>query len=262
MNTALETFGTASDGTPLQWAVTAPAGKGPLPGIAFFHAGGFHGGGPTEPNLMIAAADLAAAGYVGYSISYRMDKTHVPGQKVNAYWPKQTDDCKQGVCAIRADSRCDGRVLAVGASSGGCDALSVASELGPSVDGPPWTPEDRVLAAICLSGAYQFDDRTPDPNLGSAVKDFALYCNTNDLAQQRAMSPTTLLDATCKPIYCVRSEHDPMPVGQQAALVTRFKELGFTDYVALVLAGSSLHGFAYWPSIKTQVIAWLNSQLP
>lgn len=255
----METFGTASDGTPLQWYVVKPSGSGPWPAVAMFHGGGFHGGGPTNPGLVAAANDLAAAGFICYSISYRMDKTHVPGQTLNAYWPYQTDDCKQGVVAIRNDSRCNGQVLACGESAGGCHGLSVASELSPSSGGPPWTPDDRVLAVVSLSGAYQFDDRTPDPNLPSFIKDINLYCNTASLPQQKSMSPTSLMDATCHPVYCVRSEHDPMPVGQQAALVAKFNELGVT-FQDRVLPGSQ-HGFDYWPQIKDEAIAFLQSYI-
>lgn len=256
----METFGVASDGTPLQWAVVQPSGTGPWPALAMFHGGGFHGGGPTNPGLMAAAADLAAVGFVCFSISYRMDKTHVPGQTLNAYWPKQTDDCKQGVKAIRLDRRCNGQVLAIGESAGGCHGLSVASELAPSNGGPAWTPEDRVLAVVSLSGAYQFDDRTPDPNLQNFVKDINLYCNTASLPLQKSMSPTSLMDGTCRPVYCVRSEHDPMPVGQQAALVPKLNQLGVICQDQ-ILAGSSLHGFDYWPQIKDTAIAFLQSHI-
>lgn len=257
----MEIFGYASDGTPLAWSVIAPANGGPYPAVAMFHGGGFHGGGPDEPNLIACANDLAASGFICFSVAYRLDHGHVPGQTQNAYWPKQTWDCMQAVSAMRCDSRCNGQVLAIGGSAGGTHATSVASQVAPSLGGPPWTPNDRVIAAVSFSGAYQFNDRTPDRNLRSFVNDINIYCDTSDIPTQLAMSPTSLLDATCRPIYCVRTQFDPMPIGQQAALVDKFQELGITNFVATELFGSSLHEFAYWGLVKSDVIAWLKTQL-
>src|SRR6476660_7880408 len=68
-----ETYATASDGTPLHWVVYTPAGSGPWPAVLVIHGGGFTGGAPTSaPESVTCGRDLAAAGFIAFSIEYRL----------------------------------------------------------------------------------------------------------------------------------------------------------------------------------------------
>ena len=68
-----EVYGTASDGTVLHWDVYTPDGVGPWPAVLVIHGGGFYKGSPTSASESITCAqDLTAAGYIAFSIEYRL----------------------------------------------------------------------------------------------------------------------------------------------------------------------------------------------
>src|SRR5690349_8328182 len=77
-----ELYATASDGTPLHWTVYTPEGSGPWPAILVIHAGCFKGGSPSSsPDQVAASRDLAAAGFIVFSIEYRLAPNgSLPGQ--------------------------------------------------------------------------------------------------------------------------------------------------------------------------------------
>ena len=68
-----EVYGTASDGTVLHWVVYTPTTSGPWPAVLVIHGGGFDDGSPnSSPESINCAQDLAAAGYIAFSIEYRL----------------------------------------------------------------------------------------------------------------------------------------------------------------------------------------------
>ncbi len=270
----LETYGIAPDGAILQWAVHKPAGNGPWPVALVIHGGGFHGGGPNDPDLAAAADDLAAAGYLTLAITYRLDVEKLPGQTSDGGIPQQTDDCKMAVRAARALPNCDGRVVAVGGSAGGSHAAFLA------LTGTPG--DDKVDAAVCLSGAMDFSDWTSDPNIDDFKKNVEMYCRVPDvdppsptsLALLRSASPAyqpITLDSAA-PIFMVASVNDPMPHTQLPDMVAALEAGGNTvttyptlsRYEQLVIPGD-LHEFAYWSvpddTVKNASIAFLNASL-
>ena len=260
-----EVFDTASDGvTPLEWMVWTPSGSGPWPVALMIHGGEFKAGTNHDANLAYAANGLSLAGFLCLSVGYRLDKNHVTGQITNCYCPGQTDDVKRAVKKARLDSRClNGIVFAVGGSAGATHAFSVATEVADSdCDGATtWGAEDRVKAAICMSGAYKFEDRTDNPYLTKFVADINRYCNSSDLTDQEALSPLTLMDTTVQPLYIVSSEYDPMPTPQFDAVCAKLTEIEATDCQTLLLTGSVQHSFDYWPAIMDGATAFLEAHL-
>lgn len=244
----------------LQWKEHLPDPAlfpSPRPFAILMHPGEFKGGGIEAPNQRDAAIDLAKAGFIAVSITYRLafltEDNRLPGQTTNGKWPQQTADCKIAVRAARADPRCNGKVVAVGGSAGATHAFSLASEDETT---PYWTPADRVSAAVCLSGAYKFDERSPDPNLGTLINAVTNYTGTTDLAALLNVSPVTLVDATVKPVFLVSSLQDPMPYQQFASMVARLTALR-VSFRSEGSINNAEHAFAHWPVVRDTAIPWL-----
>lgn len=247
------TFAIADDGAPLQGVIFKPTSAPPWPTAVVWHEGGFRSGSMTNGPTVTCCKDLAAAGILAMSANYRLTVQKIAGQNSTGQWPQQTNDAKAAVKYLRARSDCNGIVDAVGGSAGATHAISVATE----TSGGNWTSADRARRAVCLSGCYDFADRTPDPALAKIVQVINLYCGTTDLTAQRNMSPVTLMDATANSLFLRTSQKETMPYGQWLAILARLTALGLSADTS-VLPGT-LHAFAYWSSVKNEVIAFLKA---
>ncbi len=247
-----EVFGNASDGTNLHWKVYTPTIPGPWPAVLVIHGGGFYSGTPdSSPQSIACAQDLAAAGYIAFSVEYRLAPPGaLPGQVSDGRFPDQTDDVNLAVEAARIDSRCNGQVGAVGGSGGGYHA-SFAATNGT-------VGYDRVDVAVSLSGAYDLSDFSASPNVGSFIEKVTNYVGvpTTEIAALRAASPAWLADAATSPLFMVSSLGDPMPYSQLPDMIMHLDALGLTNYQTLSLLGKA-HSFAHWPAVKEQAIAFL-----
>jgi acetyl esterase/lipase len=249
-----EVYATASDGTILHWVVYTPTGSGPWPAVLVIHGGGFKGGTPTSsPESVSCGRDLAAAGFIAFSIEYRLaPEGFLPGQVSDGRFPDQSDDVKLAVLAARNDARCNGQVGSVGGSAGGYQTAFVA--------GTGTIGQDRIDVGVSLSGAYDLSDFSPDPNIQGFAADVTNYvgCTTFDTGLLQMASPAYLVDGSTAPLFIVHTEQDPMPFSQVADMTTKLDALGVTNYQALTLPGSQ-HSFTYWPSVKDQAISFLES---
>lgn len=246
-----EVYGTAPDGTQLHWDVFTPSGNGPWPVALVIHGGGFHMGSPRSADG--CAQDLANAGYLAFSIEYRLAPPGtLTGQVSDGRYPQQSDDVKMAVRAALADARCNGQVVAVGGSAGGYHAVYNAITATKGVD--------RVIAAVSLSGAYDFSDFRPNPNIQQYTHDVTNYMgvDSTDTTALRAASPADLVKADVPPLFLINSQEDPMPFPQLADMTTKLDSLGVNTYQSLTLPGDA-HAFDYWSSVKTPVIAFLNA---
>lgn len=255
----IEQFGAAADGTPLKWIVISPTGSGPWPTVTMYHIGGFLGGAPTDGPLIKVAEDLAAAGILCFSVGYRLDRNHVQGQTTNCYWPHQSDDAFMASKAALIDSRCNGKLGAVGGSAGATHAATLAIQTY-SEGYVSWSASDRVLASIALSPPTQFDNRDPWPELPDFVTKLSAYCNTTDLELQRTMSPTFFMDNTCSPLFIVAAETEPMPIAQYNSIKDKITELSIPNSQTRLVPGSK-HAFANWAAVKADAIPWLKARL-
>src|SRR6476620_7652405 len=192
-----EVFGTAADGTVLHWVVYTPLTPGPWPAVLVIHGGGFTSGSPDfSPDSVTCAQDLAAAGYIAFSIEYRLAPPGLlPGQVSNGRFPDQTDDVKLAVRTARNDARCNGQVGAVGGSAGGSHTAFVAATGTPG--------DDRIDVGVCLSGAFDFSDFSPNPLLDFFINNVTNYVEvpTTETAALRAASPAWLADAKTAPLF-------------------------------------------------------------
>lgn len=247
-----ELFATADDGTPLHWTVYAPEGTGPWPAVLIIHGGNFKGGTPTSsPESVTCGRDLAAAGYIAFSVEYRLAPPgRLEGQVSDGHFPDQPNDIRLAVLAARFDSRCNGQVGSVGGSAGGYETAFMA--------GTGTTGVDRLDVGVSLSGVYDCSDFSPDPNLGIFTKNVLNYLDVTifEIDALRAASPAYLVDSNTAPLFLVNTEGDPMPFSQLGDMTDSLDALGLTNYQALTLPGD-LHSFAYWGSVKEHALAFL-----
>lgn len=198
---------------------------------------------------------------------------------------------------IRADSRCDnGRIGVVGGSGGASHAAFVAFDISSTSVWPYWNDQnrdDRPVAIACLSGAYDFTDRTADSQYqscgGDPVIDFRNkienYTDTCVLfdpngPNQWSSSPVAHLPQNFttampfRPMYFIHARCDTMPYHQLGAVQCKLSEAQVTSsqYQVLTILDSSEHAFQYWrslappftvqsPTIGELVISFLNSYL-
>lgn len=244
-------YAVASDGTKLTWEVFTPSGKGPWPAVLVIHGGMFISGTSDDAGAANCARGLAAAGYIAFSINYRLAPPGViPGQKSSGRYPDQYDDVQLAVLAARSDSRCSGKVGAVGGSAGGTHMAWVAThgKLGA----------DRIDVGVGLSGAYDFSDERPDANLGIFLSTVTNYVGVpaTDIGTLQEASPAWQVDRTTVPLFLVDSQGDIMPAAQLDDLVAHLQSAGVPTYQAMTVTGSG-HSFVNWPLVSKDAIAFL-----
>ena len=247
-----EVYAQADDGTPLTWSVyTPPGGHAPWPAVLVIHGGSFYGGDATDAGVMQSAQDLANAGYLAFAINYRLAPAgSLPGQTSSGRFPDQYNDVHLAVQAARNDPRCNGRVGAVGGSAGGTHTAWVAATGTPG--------SDRIDVGVSLSGAYDFSDFTPDPELVffSFVVTNYVGVPSSNTASLQAASPAWVLDGSVAPLFLIDTQNDLMPAGQIGDMAAQLAAHGAQNYVAETLPGSG-HSFDYWPQIKNDAITFL-----
>lgn len=246
-----EQYGTASDGTPLHWVVYTPEGTGPWPAVLVIHGGGFYQGTPDwSPESIVCAQDLASAGYIAFSIEYRLAPPGaLAGQVSDGRFPDQTDDVKLAVSTARNDPRCNGQVGAIGGSGGGSHVVFVA--------GTGTAGSDRIDVGVSLSGAMDYSDFSPPstPYYMSSVTNYVGVAST-DTAPLRAASPAWVVDSQTAPLLLVNSLNESMPYSQLPDLVQHLDAAGVTTYQVIALAGGN-HSFSNWTAVKEQALAFV-----
>lgn len=247
-----EQYATASDGTPLHWDVYTPSKPGPWPAVLVIHGGNFYGGGITyPPSLVQCAQDLAAAGYIAFSIEYRLAPPgKLPGQNSDGRFPDQTDDVRLAILAARSDPRCNGQVGAVGGSAGGSHAAYTAST--------GTRGQDRLDVAVSLSGAYDLSDFSLNPNIDTFTSNVTNYVGvtSSNVTALRAASPAWVADSTASPIFMANSLEDPMPYSQLNDMMQHLDALGLVNYNSTSYSGAD-HSFDNWPNAKAQSLSFL-----
>ena len=246
-----EVYGSASDGTVLHWVVYTPSIPGPWPAVLVIHGGGFDSGTPGSSTQSVTCAqDLASAGYIAFSIEYRLAPPgSLPGQISDGRFPDQEDDVKLAVRTARSDPRCNGQVGAIGGSAGGYHTAFVAAT--------GTVGDDRIDVGVSLSGAYDISDFSPNPTLDyytSTVTNYVGVAST-DTTALRAASPAWLANKTISPLLMVNTLEDPMPYSQLGDMIMHLDALGITNYHALTLVGGG-HAFEYWSTVKDQALAF------
>jgi acetyl esterase/lipase len=232
------------------------------------HGGGFDEGDPQGGAIETIAAALVAEGYYVAIPTYRLapwglitnqvchDATHDP-DGLSGRPPEQSDDIEAEVIALRADSHCNGKVGVVGGSGGGSWAVWAALDTDGSGNAYPfWDASKRADCAVSISGAYEFDDRTPEDygveTLPTFIRKVENYTNTTNPQAQHEFSPVALVTTPSeqfpfKPIFLINSIHDFMPYHQIVDMICELEahSVPTSDYQVLTIPGNS-HSFAIW----------------
>ena len=269
--------------TVLEWRVFEPTpvpsnDKGP--DVVLIHEGHFATGNIFSGLLADPIADLQAAGYYVFVVAHRLAPCGlIKGQDCHADSssgrpPQQTDDIKAFIRAARVDSRCDNHRLAVvGGSSGASHAAFAAFDITSSGSvWPNWNQsgDDRPLAFACLSGMYDFTDRTTDSDYpavpGDPINDFrnkienytgtCVLFDSNGGPNEWSSSPVAHLPPNFtsakpfRPMYFIHSRHDTIPYHQLFDVQCKLAAAGVTasQYQVLTIPDSSEHAFQYWRS--------------
>ncbi len=250
-----EVYAVATDGTSLEWDVYTPSGRGPWPAVLVIHGGTFYGGDKAESGVASCAQDLADAGYLAFSINYRLAPPGaIPGQRSSGRFPEQYDDVALAVQAARDDRRSNGKVGSVGGSAGATHTAWVATNGTPG--------RDRIDVGVGISGAYDFADFTPDDKLVYFIEAVTNYVGVpqTDLVALREASPAWNVSRGTPPLYLVDSVGDLIPAVQLDDMVAQLQANGVRNYQAMTLPGDG-HSFENWPLIKDDAIAFLGSVL-
>jgi acetyl esterase/lipase len=145
------------DGTALTGDLYLPAGRGPFPLIVNVHGGYWRRG--SRDTFQYWGPYLAARGYAGFTISYRLTK---PGQKT---YPEAVHDVRAAVQFMRgraAGFRLDGERFALWGNSAGAQLAALVALAGDSTlfaGGYPQDPHATVSTGVkVLIGTYGIYD--------------------------------------------------------------------------------------------------------
>jgi len=159
------------------------------PVIVFAHGGAWHGGDKADGQLLPLFQNLARRGFVVASVNFRLDD-------VNA---DATHDMQAAVRWLRAKAatyRIDtNRIVAMGSSSGGIQALQVAYQSDdPGTSGNPGYPSN-VAGAVSISfGVHDKIDAGEPP--------IAIIQALDDQAHPFPLSEATCLETQAKGNVC------------------------------------------------------------
>ncbi|HOX29221.1 MAG TPA: alpha/beta hydrolase, partial [bacterium] len=103
--------------------VYIPQGKGPFPGVVFFHGGGFVGGSKDDAAIVSYVGKVAEKGYVVFNANYRL-------LLENGLFPNNVKDAKCALSWFRSNATRYGvdpkRIGAMGESAGAYLAAMLA----------------------------------------------------------------------------------------------------------------------------------------
>lgn len=270
-----------SPSTDLRWDRYIPGSGGPTwPTVVLIH-GGYYNSGNRGPQAM--AGDLQNAGFLVFAIEYRLAPPHTemndpnpPGDgqqdpPSDGRPPQQTNDVQAAIRAARADSRCNGKVIAVGCSNGAAHALwqAITGAVG----------DDKPDIMVGLSGPYDLDNVDIDANLplNKIVNYINAACTPGpsgpncgsafDTAAKAASPYWQTLIGAAPPCLLWNSATEVIPISEFNNEVTQLTGYGGT--IESHVVPGSLHSNAYWlssyggsfPTVKDCTIDFINRML-
>ena len=251
------TYGTAEDEPLLLDVFLPPVRATPRPAVVLVHGGGMWTG--SRAHLADAARQLARAGYVAFSVDYRL----VDAATGRHRWPAQLDDVQRAVRWMRANAAQygldPGRVGAFGWSAGGQLAALLGTRDTRDAASPLAAHPSRVACVVDLAGDMDLAAYTSPPALDEVV---ALLGGTPEeaLERYRDASPLSWIDAQTAPFLVIHgAPDDVVPVAQSRRLVSALRAAGVeVEYEELPDAG---HGDLTWFRVGPAVLAFLGRHL-
>ncbi len=220
------------------------------PAIVQVHGGGWIGGTRKEQGIPLLN-HLAANGWVGFNISYRLSPL--------ATWPDQAIDIKQAIAWIRDNADrydVDPSFIAVtGGSAGGHLAALVALTADDRSLQPGFEEADTsVAAAVPFYGVYDFldSDNLQLPILQYVLERYVFKAFRADEPERfRDASPTHLVHDGAPPFLVVHGTADSLtPVEDARRFVARLRETSREPVLYAEMKGGQ-HAFDLIPSPRT-----------
>jgi acetyl esterase/lipase len=246
-------------GEPLLLDVYRAAAAGARrPAVVLIHGGGMWTG--SRQDMAEMAIALALAGYVAFSIDYRL----VDAASGRNRWPSQLDDAQRAVRWVRAEADAYGvdpeRVGALGWSAGGqLAALLGMRERRDDGDAALAAYASRVSCVVDLAGDVDLAAYTEPPALDEVV---ALLGGTPAEVpdRYRDASPLSWVGEETAPFLVIHgAADDVVPVGQSRQLVAALRAAG-VPVTYLELEGAGHHDLS-WSSVGTAVLAFFERWL-
>jgi acetyl esterase len=240
-------YGTANGKRLLLDAYVPPSGGDRRPAVVMIHGGGWRVG--DKASWRPEAEQLAAKGWVAFSINYRLDEP--------AVFPAEIDDAQAAVRWVRAHAdeyQVDpGRIAAIGESAGGHLTAMLATLGRGALDrdariqvGAAWSPPVDLTALAGSRGPSWIG-----PLLG---------CNRDTCPDLLAQSsPVTHIDSSDAPLYLVNSTEELVPLSQSQAMAERLQAAG-VDHRLDVYPGNR-HALDYRADAWAPTVAFLEKHL-
>jgi len=252
-----------ADGVRLTMDYYAPKGAGPHPIAVIIHGGGYHGGNSKNDSEAYVADFLAPAGYVVFSVNYRV---------ASAYpYPYMVEDVQRAVRFIRYHAKewdADPNKLAlVGGSAGGFLSNMVGllydegwAEAPDPVDRESAKPQ--AVVSLYAQSSFEFVPlnqdvhRFLDPQIAKRGLKEAL----------REASPITYVSKDDPPFLQIIGDHDEyIPLSEPENLKKALNAVGVECEIIVIPGGH--HGTGGWnklpgvPDWEREMTEWLNARL-
>jgi acetyl esterase len=239
------------DGEQLGLDVYQPAKKGKSrPAVVVVHGGGWTQGDKSW--FAQQGNQLAARGFVAFSINYRLAPAHT--------YPAAVEDVEAAVEWVRKHAKEYGvdrkRIGALGGSAGAHLVGLLATDGKGSLE-----TGHRVAAVVSWSGPMDFVSLAPAAatNAGSSFRTF-LGCLPDACPDTyAAASPVTHVDKTDSPMLIVNSTNELVPQSQADAMKAALDKAGVANQ-AIILPGSA-HSRAYSNQVWDQTVTFLENYL-
>jgi acetyl esterase/lipase len=227
------------------------------PAVVLVHGGGMWTGSRTH--MEHPARQLAQAGYVAFSVDYRL----VDATAGQHRWPAQLDDVQRAVRWVRAHASTYGvdleRIGAFGWSAGGQLAALLGTRDTRDATASIASYPSRVGCVVDLAGDVDLASYTDPPELHEVV---ALLGGTvlEVPERYRDASPLTWIDGRTAPFLVIHGDQDDVvPIEQSRRLVAALRKAGVgVEYVELAETG---HSDLTWDRIGPATLAFFARHL-
>ena len=191
--------------------------KGPLPCVIFIHGGGWAHG--NRKDMATPMKDMAKAGYVTATVSYRLAPRHP--------YPAAVLDCQSAVRFLRANAEQFGidanKMAAVGYSAGAHLAmmLGCGDNVGENAwDGSYQGWSSKVQAVVSYVGPTDLTQKFPDAS-EAIVTGFIGASRDREAKLYQSASPISHVDAGDAPMLLFQGTRDELVPFEQAILMSR-----------------------------------------
>ena len=253
----------AADGQPLTMDYYAPRGSGLHPVAIIIHGGGYHGGDSKSGSEAYVADFLAPAGYVVFSVNYRLAPKYP--------YPYMVQDVQRAVRFIRFNAKQwnadPDKIALVGGSAGGFLSNMVGLLNAP---GNPASedPVDRVSASaqavvsLYAQSSFEFVPLNTDVH---RLLD-PLIAQKGEKEAIREASPITYVSKNDPPFLEILGDQDEyIPFSEATNLQAALQKVGVRCDIIRIPNGK--HGTGGWnklpdvPDWERQMTEWLNARL-